>query len=228
MTLFHFGNCVALAYVPYYLTYKYSGLSEYGAFWKCTTAGFMYVLTQLCKMMILATFFPSSDGSGAGMDLVHEFLKSTVDIADCVGLYFVMSRIAGKGETKVLIAGVGWATAELILTRFLPLWVGARGLEFDWKYIQMSFDSNINLIQHLGTGMLIWLWSRHDLHQSLRPLVVILLAACTYRPLLLELLNKVLGGSAWAQLGMKALLTGSLGTVALMMYIGVIQSLGIY
>lgn len=26
MTLYHFGNCVALVYVPYYLTYKYSGL----------------------------------------------------------------------------------------------------------------------------------------------------------------------------------------------------------
>jgi len=26
MTLFHFGNCVALAYVPYVLVYKCSGL----------------------------------------------------------------------------------------------------------------------------------------------------------------------------------------------------------
>jgi hypothetical protein len=26
MTLYHFGNCLALVYVPYYLTYKYSGL----------------------------------------------------------------------------------------------------------------------------------------------------------------------------------------------------------
>lgn len=30
--------------------------------------------------------------------------------------------------------------------RCLPLWVGARGIEFDWKYIQMSFDSNISLV----------------------------------------------------------------------------------
>jgi len=26
MTLYHFGNCLALVYVPYYFTYKYSGL----------------------------------------------------------------------------------------------------------------------------------------------------------------------------------------------------------
>ena len=34
MTLYHFANCLALAYTPYYLTYKYTGLAEYGAFWK--------------------------------------------------------------------------------------------------------------------------------------------------------------------------------------------------
>ena len=34
MTLYHFANCLGLAYTPYYLTYKYSGLAEYGAFWK--------------------------------------------------------------------------------------------------------------------------------------------------------------------------------------------------
>ena len=33
------------------------------------------------------------------------------------------------------------------LFRFLPLWVGARGIEFDWKYIQMSLDSNIALVR---------------------------------------------------------------------------------
>ena len=32
------------------------------------------------------------------------------------------------------------------MTRLLPLWVGARGVEFDWKYMQMSFDANISLV----------------------------------------------------------------------------------
>ena len=42
---------------------------------------------------------------------------------------------------------LGWATAELVMTRLLPLWVGARGVEFDWKYIQMSFDANVSLVR---------------------------------------------------------------------------------
>ena len=57
-----------------------------------------------------------------------------------------MGRIAGSGHIKVLITGLGWAAADLLLTRALPLWVGARGLEFDWKYIQMSLDSNFCLV----------------------------------------------------------------------------------
>lgn len=42
---------------------------------------------------------------------------------------------------------LGWATAELVMTRLVPLWVGARGVEFDWKYIQMSFDANVSLVR---------------------------------------------------------------------------------
>jgi hypothetical protein len=66
-----------------------------------------------------------------------------VDLADLIGLYFVIQRVAGKGQVKVLTAGLGWAFAELVLTRVIFLWVGARGIEFDWKYIQNSFEANI-------------------------------------------------------------------------------------
>lgn len=62
-----------------------------------------------------------------------------------------MSRIAGKGHTKVLIAGLGWAGAELVFSRLLVLWVGARGTEFDWKFIQKSFEANISIVSNCCT-----------------------------------------------------------------------------
>lgn len=78
---------------------------------------------------------------------MKEFLKATVDLADIVGLYLVISKaMIGKGEIRFLASGLGWATADLLATRLFPLWVGARGVEFDWKYIQMSLESNINLV----------------------------------------------------------------------------------
>lgn len=40
-------------------------------------------------------------------------------------------------------------------SRCIPLWVGARGIEFDWKYIQMSFDSNISLVNPLALTLIL-------------------------------------------------------------------------
>ncbi|XP_052804137.1 transmembrane protein 147-like [Mya arenaria] len=220
MTLFHFGNCVALAYVPYLLVYKCSGLSEYSAFWKCVQAGGAYLFTQLCKMLILATFFPTTEIQTSGLDVLGELMKCTVDIADLVGMYFVMSRIAGKGQLKFMVAGIGWATAELVMTRFLPLWVGARGVEFDWKYVQMSFDSNISLVHHICTAMLVWLYKRNDLNKSFVPVVLSLLALSCYRPLIVEILIHAVGLGSWMLLFTKGLFTCLVGTVTLNMYLG--------
>ncbi|XP_018424270.1 PREDICTED: transmembrane protein 147 isoform X2 [Nanorana parkeri] len=70
MTLFHFGNCFALAYFPYFITYKCSGLSEYNAFWRCVQAGATYLCVQLCKMLFLATFFPTWEGAVGAYDFI--------------------------------------------------------------------------------------------------------------------------------------------------------------
>uniref|UniRef100_T1JHP0 BOS complex subunit TMEM147 n=1 Tax=Strigamia maritima TaxID=126957 RepID=T1JHP0_STRMM len=227
MTLFHFANCLALAYVPYFMTYKYSGLSEYSAFWKCIQAGIAYVITQLGKMLILATFFPSTD-RGFGIDLIGELLKSTVDLADLAGLHFVMTKIVGKGEVKFLVAGIGWATAELLLTRCFPLWVGAKGLEFDWKYIQLSFDSNINLVQHITTATLVWLWSRTDLHRSLFPVVLVLLIFSTYKSLMLELVAQIFPLGSWTVLLVKTIVTLSVGFVGMQLYVSLLHNSNSY
>ncbi|XP_069313100.1 BOS complex subunit TMEM147 isoform X2 [Eulemur rufifrons] len=76
MTLFHFGNCFALAYFPYFITYKCSGLSEYNAFWKCVQAGVTYLFVQLCKMLFLATFFPTWEGGIYDFIGVHYIVAS--------------------------------------------------------------------------------------------------------------------------------------------------------
>merc|ERR1719273_1702905 len=162
--LYHFANCLGLAYTPYYLTYKYSGLAEYGAFWKVGQASLMYILTQLAKMLFLATFFPMSEleeeEGGHKFDFFNDFLRATVDMADLVGIYLVMSRVSGKGSVKVLIAGLGWAFAEPVLTRLVFLWVGARGVEFDWRYIQKSFEANISLLHFITVATLVWMWTK--------------------------------------------------------------------
>lgn len=100
-------------------------------------------------MLLLATFFPDSDAvSTAAGDFnpIGEFLRCSVEIADLLGIAFVLSRIPGKGHSKLISAGLGWAAAEVILSRGVLLWIGARGAEFSWIYIQKSLESNILLV----------------------------------------------------------------------------------
>lgn len=122
------------------------------------------MVTQLCKMLFLATFFPAGDDEfdrvdghhdEVEFDLFTEFLKVTVDLADLVGLYLIMQRVAGKGLVKIMVAGLGWSCADLFFSRIIYLWVGARGIEFDWKYLQNSFDANINLVRKIEFHVLI-------------------------------------------------------------------------
>ncbi|KTG05353.1 hypothetical protein cypCar_00041317 [Cyprinus carpio] len=70
------------------------------------------------QMLFLATFFPTWEGAAGVYDFVGEFMKATVDLADLLGLHLVMSRNAGKGEYKIMVAAMGWATAELIMSRY--------------------------------------------------------------------------------------------------------------
>eukprot|EP00111_Clytia_hemisphaerica_P008132 TCONS_00023714-protein len=229
MTLFHFGNCLALSIGPYFLLYKSSGLSEYQTVWKLAKAGSAYFLTQLCKMLVLATFFPMSEGTQQPqMDVVGEFMKSTMDLSDLLGLHLLMLRIPGRGEMKVLVAGLGWATAEYLTTKLIPLWVGARAIEFNWIHTQLSFDANISLILYLSVAALIWLWSRTDLQKMYTPVVFVLLMFCSYRPLVLEIVSFAFGLSSWNLLFFKAIYTSVIGAITLHIYIGLVKTLKTY
>merc|ERR550532_806094 len=150
-------------------------------------------------MLFLATFFPMSDVEEEEeehkFDLLTDFLRATVDMADLVGIYLVMSRVSGRGSVKVLVAGLGWGFAELVLTRLVFLWVGARGVEFDWKYIQKSFDANISLLHFISLA--------------------------GYKGLIVSGAASLLELGSWARLVQDGLLTSCLALVSLQLYLGV-------
>jgi len=225
MTLYHFANCLALAYTPYYLTYKYTGLAEYGAFWKVAQAGVMYMLTQLAKMIFLATFISMNeveeDEADKKFDLIHDFFRATVDIADLVGIYIVMQRVSGKGSVKILVAGLGWAMAELILTRLVFLWVGARGVEFDWRYIQKSLDANISLVYFLTLACLVWTWTRKESNQTSKfsGVLTVLLGLACYKGVIVGACSHYLDLGTWASLAQDGVVSCCLGLLALQIYL---------
>uniref|UniRef100_A0A3B3U0M7 BOS complex subunit TMEM147 n=1 Tax=Poecilia latipinna TaxID=48699 RepID=A0A3B3U0M7_9TELE len=92
--------------------------------------------------------FPNWEGAGV-YDFVREFMKSTVDLADRLGLHLVMSRNAGKGEHQITVAAVGWATAELVMSRLV--------------------------VHYIAMAAVVWMFTRYDLPMTFRLPVTVLL-----------------------------------------------------
>lgn len=174
-------------------------------------------------MLILATFFPESLSSS--QSYLAEFLRSSVDIIDLLGIALVLSKIPGKGHSKLISIGLGWATAELVFSKGLLLF-GARGAEFSWIYIQKCLEANILLVQHLSTTTLLWLHSRHDLNKRYIPLVILLLVMINYRPVWLEAILEILAIGPWASLAFKALVVCGIGVMTLNVYAGLAVQIG--
>ncbi|XP_065915535.1 BOS complex subunit TMEM147-like [Dysidea avara] len=225
MTFFHLGNCVVLSYAPYFITYRYSGLSEYSALLRCVKAGGAYFFTQLVKMLLLATFFPATEAEDAETndDIVTDLVKATVELIDLLGIYYTVTRVVSKGEMRIMATSIGWGSADFLGTRLLPLWFGARGSEFDWIYLQNSLDCNINLLFLVSTTTLLWLWSRNDFSDKYLPLLAVMLGLLSYRSILFQVMSTTLGLGGWMMLLVKAASALLVAIVSLQLYCGIVS-----
>ncbi|CAD7692781.1 unnamed protein product [Nyctereutes procyonoides] len=229
MTLFHFGNCFALAYFPYFITYKCSGLSEYNAFWKCVQAGVTYLFVQLCKMLFLATFFPTWEGG------IYDFIGVSGARGGAGGgagagapwppvLTRASTRPTGVHEGQRGCGGPDRPQPCHVPERScIPLWVGARGIEFDWKYIQMSIDSNISLVHYIVASAQVWMITRYDLYHTFRPAVLLLMFLSVYKAFVMETFVHLCSLGSWTALLARAVVTGLLALSTLALYVAVVN-----
>ncbi|KAL5275494.1 TMEM147 family protein [Megaselia abdita] len=164
-------------------------------------------------MLVLATFFDSLSSP-----FVSDVLKAVVDVADLFGMALILSRIPGKDHNKLITTGFGWAISEVVITRLLTLWIGARGAEFSWIYIQKCLESNILLVQHISTATLVWLFTRNNLNKAIKPFVIFLLAATVLKSLWLDSTLIALNMGPWLTLAFKALCTVFNGFLTLNVY----------
>jgi len=167
MGLFHFANCLLLTYAPYVIIYRSTDLLDESLFNSCLVSGVFFVVTQLIKTFILATFMMIPEDSNV-FSWSQELPIILVGVLDYGGLYMMHGRLQRKGTRKpnhlrVLAVAIGWACAEALVHYLIPLWIGARDVEFSWDYIEMGVQSNINLILHLASSTVVWLGMRNDL-----------------------------------------------------------------
>lgn len=137
----------------------------------------------------------------------------------------MLSKIPGKSHSKLLTAAVGWASAEIILSKGLTLWK-ARGAEFSWIYTQQSLESNILLVVTIAMTCLLWLFSRHDLNRKLVPVVTFLLLAIAFRAVWLDGSLILMGVGSWTSLLIKGLVAVfGFGMPTLYLYTSMSQSI---
>jgi len=141
-------------------------LAEYGSIWRSGIALCGYILTQMCKLLVIASVM---------------LPPAPLDYAiDCFGMYYVLTKQqkASLAEVKILSVALGWSFAESLLTRFVDFYVNARSLQFDWKYLLIAADANFALLQNVSMCTLLWLSSRGS--RSSTALIVLYLIALTF------------------------------------------------
>merc|ERR1719187_3172220 len=88
-------------------------------------------------------------------------------------------------------------------------WVGARGVEFDWKYIQKSFDANISLLNFITLAALVWMWTKRNSQHGtgVAGVLTLLLGLASYKRLMVGAAASLLELGPWAALLQDALVT---------------------
>ncbi|CAB3403539.1 unnamed protein product [Caenorhabditis bovis] len=213
MTFFHFINCFALAFAPYFIAYKYSGINEYSSIWKCANAAGGYLLTQLAKLLVLATFFPMSDVEEFAP--LPELIKNCADILDVIGLHLLMTNfLAGKGEVRFIVAGLGWGFTHSVAHRAVLLWVGARGSAFTWRWIQTALDSSCDLFIIVSMAALTWMLTRANNKGSVVPV----LGMCVFSTFIFQAIQNILAITGWSFLIFRAFYSFSVAVMTVLVY----------
>jgi len=174
------------------------------------------MLTQLLKLVIVATLLPSFDYYI--FEVFQKIVHLLLGAGDVAAVYLLLNYVKISSDVKTLAVGLGWGAAQSLLTKFAPLWIGARGTEFDWKYIQDSIDANISLLLALSFVRLVWQFSRRRRATQQNPKAPsqsevyenILLVAHLLLPTILEFLRTVAGLNPWIVLGVHGVAGGTL------------------
>jgi hypothetical protein len=170
-------------------------------------------------MMLLATFIPVSEHDDFSVTM--EFVKCSVDVIDFLGLHLTMKVFMAKSDRKILLTALGWGTAQSVATRFLPLWVGARGIEFDWVYIQGSLHSNIQLVFLLTTCTFLWILNRNDVSVTMVTISSLSLVLICYKSFIFAMTSSII--NSWTLVAVHALTAMGCGLLALSLHSNIIK-----
>jgi len=204
-----------LTYGPHIILYRSTKLSDESALKSCSLAAVGFAATQVLKIFLMAALLSSADD--AVFAPTQEVMKLLVNVVELYGTQLTLkSANLSKFDysARILAVGLGWSFAESVALFFIPLWIGARGMEFSWEYIEMGIASNINLLFHLAFVAAVWLRTRTDLEASAVPFIYGSIVAYTLWPSVNSYLALVAEVDSWYILGLKLVLSIGLALIA--------------
>ncbi|THD19767.1 Transmembrane protein [Fasciola hepatica] len=210
MGLFYLANCLALAAGPYVLVYRCSGMKENDAFWKCFKYGMLYGLMQMLKFF-LATLIPH-DVDTSPKNVFYMDIMSV--ILDLVFIYSIAYRASSRNEFNLLVACMGWSTAALVSTKFVPIWFGTKGVEFNAIYLCLSYEANLEMLLTFVQFYALWLLIHKQGSFSNCSVVLFILTCASMRQMLFSFIDRVMQSIFQALLS-KTVIAFVLGTFVL-------------
>ena len=180
----------------------------------CWNGGFAYAMTEGAKMILMATLLPGSDDMT--FVLSQELFKAVLrGCGDLLGMYLVLKKARARTSQKILAIGLGWACAESVFRILLPLWTGARGMQFSWEFMHMSIESNISALLTITLVALAWMLalggaksrSAERVQQERGPLLLFI-ATIAFMPVVSGYGVHALGINAWVVLVAQAASAG--------------------
>eukprot|EP00297_Palpitomonas_bilix_P018456 CAMPEP_0113893830 /NCGR_PEP_ID=MMETSP0780_2-20120614/16330_1 /TAXON_ID=652834 /ORGANISM="Palpitomonas bilix" /LENGTH=190 /DNA_ID=CAMNT_0000884203 /DNA_START=178 /DNA_END=750 /DNA_ORIENTATION=+ /assembly_acc=CAM_ASM_000599 len=165
-------------------------------------------MSAFVKMLLLATFAPEGGETDASLwQAVVTSMCNLVDIAVLVLL--ALNYRSSSRESLAFGVALGWAFIESFTTNIAPLWVGARGSEFDWKYIGMGVKSNMRLIGIIGMVLCASLSTKKSSKSTssvpmLKEMCYAAMVVFCFYPLIHNIASSALALNLWTDIGLEA------------------------
>ena len=147
MTFYHFLNCALLAYGPMYVSYYGLGLAEERQWFVCFRAGFLYLFSQIVKMILIATFIPIS--SSDSFHAITEVKRVFISLIDVAVVGFMLYSTKGNRKIRDLAVAIGWSCADSIFGCFLPLFSYAVAMNSTGATYKYALELTYTLLQVL-------------------------------------------------------------------------------
>lgn len=167
MTYSHFVVVGFLTFFTPWVISRSKKLSDTNTTPNIAIAAVFYILSQIAKLLFIATFL--GEGTSNRFLWSQELLKSTLSAIDLVFFYFLFNSKILSGSNKdarVISVGLGWSVGENIVSRLIPLWMGATQSHFTWKWIQMGVLANIHILLYISVVSLMSLYTRKNVDEN--------------------------------------------------------------